>query len=233
VSARARVLAALADVRDPELDEPITALGFVNSCDVTPDGDVAVRLRLPTPQCAPNFAYLMAADARAAARSVPGVRHVDVRLVDHYTGAEINAALARGDGFAGAFPGETEDDELGGLRALFRRKALLARQAGVCEALLDAGATPGEIAALRLADLPDDADVRRCAQLRAQLGLAHDGAAPALVGADGEPLAAGDLARWLRAARLVRTSLEANGGICRALLAARAAHEPVPEEAAR
>jgi len=41
-------LAALATVRDPELDEPITALGFVASCVVSPEGRAEVRLRLPT-----------------------------------------------------------------------------------------------------------------------------------------------------------------------------------------
>ena len=52
------------------------------------------RLRLPTLQCAPNFAYLMAADARA--RRAPAARGAEVRVVleDHYTGAEINAAIA-------------------------------------------------------------------------------------------------------------------------------------------
>ena len=99
-----RILRALDEVIDPELDEPITTLRFVSSCDVTADGDVAVRIRLPTPQCAPNFAFLMAADARAAVRRLPGMRHVSVRLEDHYTGQEINDALARGDGFTGAFP---------------------------------------------------------------------------------------------------------------------------------
>ena len=69
----ARVLAALATVHDPELDEPITSLGFVGSCVVSDGGDVAVRLRLPTPQCAPNFAFLMASDAREAVRRVSGV----------------------------------------------------------------------------------------------------------------------------------------------------------------
>ena len=69
-------------------------------------------VRLPTPQCAPNFAFLMAADARATIRRLPEVRDVSVVLEDHYTGDEINAALARGEGFSGAFPGETADDEL-------------------------------------------------------------------------------------------------------------------------
>jgi hypothetical protein len=33
-----------------------------------------------------------------------------------------------------------------------------------------------------------------------------------------EPLAAGTLQRWLRMARLIRASLETNGGNCRSLL---------------
>jgi hypothetical protein len=37
---------------------------LVSSCGVTPDGVVAVGLRLPTPQCAPNFAFLMTAEGR-------------------------------------------------------------------------------------------------------------------------------------------------------------------------
>ena len=65
-------LAALATVRDPELDEPITALGFVTSCTVSADGDARVRLRLPTYFCAPNFAFLMVADAYDAVSGVPG-----------------------------------------------------------------------------------------------------------------------------------------------------------------
>ena len=95
-------------VYDPELDEPITALGFVGSCVVSDAGDVDVHLRLPTPQCAPNFAFLMAADAREAVRRLAEVGASSIVLDDHYTGAEINAALARGGDFADAFPGETD-----------------------------------------------------------------------------------------------------------------------------
>src|SRR6516225_17897 len=124
----AGVMGALAEVYDPELDEPITRLGFVSSCEVSPDGDVEVALRLPTPQCAPNFAFLMAADARGAVRRLPGVRTVTVTLDDHYTGAEINAAVNLGGGFGRAFPGETASEDLEALRELFSRKALTARQ---------------------------------------------------------------------------------------------------------
>jgi metal-sulfur cluster biosynthetic enzyme len=220
VTVRSRVLDALGTVYDPELDEPITSLRFVTSCEVSADGDVDVRLRLPTPQCAPNFAYLMAADARSAVRRLPEVRDVTVVLEDHYTGDEINAAVGRGGAFAQAFPGETEG-ELDGLRELFRRKALVARQSRLCEALLAGGATPEEVTGLRVAELPDDPGARRCIELREQLGIPAGRDAPAFVRPDGEPVAAADLRHWLRTARLMRTSLEVNGGICRSLLSVR------------
>ncbi len=218
---KASVLAALGEVHDPELDEPITALGFVASCEVSPAGDVEVTLRLPTPQCAPNFAFLMAADARRVLRELPETRQVTVRLQDHYTGAEINGALARGDGFTGAFPGETEDDELRSLRELFMRKALVGRQSRLCEALLAGGCTPDEVAARRVADLPDAADARRCIELREQLGLPHEPDDAAFILPSGEPVLGAELIRWLRTARLMRLSLEVNGGICRSLLRVR------------
>ena len=215
----ASVLGALAEVYDPELDEPITRLGFVSSCDVSDDGDVEVVLRLPTPQCAPNFAFLMAADARTVVRRLPDVREVTIKLEDHYTGDEINAAIGRGDGFTGAFPGETADDDLAALRELFLRKALVGRQSRLCESLLNNGASPEEVVARRLDDLPHDVrDAQRCVELRRQLGLRNDPDAPAFVLPNGDPVQAAELKRWLRTARLVRMSLEVNGGICRSLL---------------
>ena len=212
-----RVLTALGTVYDPELDEPISALGFVGECTVSGRGDVAVRLRLPTPQCAPNFAFLMAADARAAVLGVAGVRRVSVVLEDHYTGAEINAALAGGGDFADAFPGETSGS-LDALRELFQRKALVARQARVCQALLDAGATPEVVVAMRVAHLPAGGDALRCRQLRRQLGLPCGPDDAALIAGDGRALTAAELPTWLRRARLVSLSLESNGGLCRSLL---------------
>ena len=93
-----------------------------------------------------------------------------IELEDHYTGDEINAALARGGDFADAFPGETTGS-LDALRELFRRKALVARQARVCQALLRDGATPETVAGLRVADLPAGVDAVRCVELRRELGL--------------------------------------------------------------
>jgi len=233
MTTRERVLAALDGVIDPELDEPITTLRFVSSIEIAPDGAVEVMLRLPTPQCAPNFAFLMAADARNAVRRLPGVRAVSVKLEDHFTGDEINEALARGEGFMGAFPGETEDDDLEALRGLFTRKALIARQSRVCEAMLAAGLSLPAAAACCVADLPDSPEVRRCLELRAQLGISCEPSAPAFVQPGGEAVPADGLQRWVRMGRLVRTSLEANGGICRSLLQFRHQLAAEPEEVAR
>jgi hypothetical protein len=159
----------------------------------------------------------MAANARDAVRRLMEVGEITVVLEDHYTGDEINAAVGRGGAFGDAFPGETEG-ELDALRELFRRKALVARQARLCETLLAAGETAGSVTARRVADLPDDPDARRCLALREQLGIVSDAA---FVRPDGEAITAADLGLWLRKASLVRTSLEANGGICRSLLKVR------------
>jgi metal-sulfur cluster biosynthetic enzyme len=224
MSLRAQVLDALGAVIDPELDEPITTLGFISSCDVSAAGDVTVHLRLPTPQCAPNFAFLMASDARSAARGVAGVGEVRVVLDDHYTGAEINEAVARDAGFDGAFPGETEGD-LTALRTLFRRKALVGRQARVCEALV-ADHDDAAICAMRVDELPASPDAERCLQLRRELGLPNGGDAPALVAGDGSAIEPAQLRMWLRRARLMTLGLESNAAICRSLLAVRYPDRP-------
>jgi metal-sulfur cluster biosynthetic enzyme len=210
VTSRAQVLEALGTVYDPELDEPITTLGFVGSC-VVDSGDVAVRLRLPTPQCAPNFAFLMAADARAAIRALPGVGEVTIDLEDHYTGAEISAAVSRGEGFDGAFPGETAGD-LDALRELFQRKALLARQSRLLS-----------VPASRLGELGGP-DAERCRALRRALGIDASDDAPPFVTGDGTPVAASDV-RFRRMSSLTALSLETNGGICRDLLKIRYGEE--------
>src|ERR671910_2824204 len=87
---RSAVWAALGTVLDPEIDEPITELDFVESCTVSEEGVAAVRLRLPTFFCAPNFSFLMVADAYDAVAAVPGVTRAEVTLADHHAAAEIN-----------------------------------------------------------------------------------------------------------------------------------------------
>jgi hypothetical protein len=98
--------------------------------------------------------------------------------------------------------------------------------------MLARGETPEQVTAHRVADLPEERDTRRCLELRAELGIARDGGAPAFVLPGGEPVPAAELGRWLRSARLVRTSLDVNGGICRSLLEIRHELAPDPEEVA-
>lgn len=129
------VWTALGSVRDPELDEPITELKFVTEVRVA-GGAVHVRLRLPTYFCAPNFAYLMVADAYDAVSALDWTEDVTVRLEDHFASEEINGGVAGDAGFRGSFPGEA-DAELDELRATFQRKAHAACLERSCRTLLD------------------------------------------------------------------------------------------------
>ena len=92
---------ALGAVMDPELDEPITSLGFVRSLMVSPGGNVKVHLRLPTSFCSPNFAYLMASDAKDVLSKLDWTRRVVVELDDHHDSEIINAGLAADAGYRG------------------------------------------------------------------------------------------------------------------------------------
>jgi len=213
-----RLLEALGTVRDPELDEPVTALGFVSSCEISPDGDARVRLRLPTYFCAPNFAFLMVADAYDAVAALPGVRHAEVVLEEHFASDAINGGVAAHAGFARSFTGEAAG-ELDGLRADFLRKAVMAGTDQVCRALLAAGTGPASLPALTLGQVPASAALQRLRERRAELGLPAGDDAPLLIDpATGERVDAGSVRLHLGRARTTRISLEANGSICRGML---------------
>jgi metal-sulfur cluster biosynthetic enzyme len=213
-----RVLAALAGVRDPELDEPITTLGFVASASCTDDGTVEVHLRLPTYFCAPNFAYLMVADAYDSVAALDGVRRTAVVLDDHFASDAINDGVAARAGFARSFAGEAAG-ELDDLRADFLRKSVLAGTDVVCRPLVAAGATPTDLAAARLGDVPGSDALDRLRRRRRELGLPAGDDAPLLIEPrTGTPVEADAVPLHLRKARLTRTSLDANTGICRGML---------------
>jgi metal-sulfur cluster biosynthetic enzyme len=215
------VLAALATVRDPELDEPVTTLGFVSSCTVSPEGQARVRLRLPTYFCAPNFAFLMVADAYDAVAGVRGVAGVEVALDDHFASDAINAGVAARAGFVGSFDGEAVD-ELDELRATFLRKAVLAGADLVCRPLVAAGRAPADLAALTLGDVPGSPELTRLRDRRADLGLPAGDAAPLLIDPQtGAAVAAEAVPLHLRRAGLTRTGIEANTSICSGMLRAR------------
>jgi metal-sulfur cluster biosynthetic enzyme len=226
----AEVLDALSGVRDPELDEPITDLKFVSDLRVAEDA-VDVRLRLPTPFCAPNFAYLMAHDAREALLSVPGVREARVILEDHHTADEINAGMAGGLGFEGTFHsfGETKGDSLEELRDIFRRKAFVSRQEKLCRTLLADGYRPAELARMPLDEVPPSEAREKYLSRREELGLDVSTDAPFVVDPAGNRVPEDTVVEHLRFAKLTRLSIEGNAGMCRSLLATRYGI-PEPEE---
>jgi metal-sulfur cluster biosynthetic enzyme len=215
------VLRALATVRDPELDEPITELGFVERVHIEARS-VHVRLRLPTFFCAPNFTFIMAADAKRAVEELDDVDRVRVTLADHHAGGQIGAGLESGYGFEESFPDDESDGGLDEVRELFLRKAFIARQEGLARRVRDVrGISEAGLTQLTLQDLPPGPDRRRYLGRRAELGIDSSPSAPFLVTPDGRRITAEEAPLHLRFARTVAASMEGNAALCRGLLETR------------
>lgn len=210
---------ALTSVRDPELDESITSLEFVSGVEVE-EGAIRVRLRLPTYFCAPNFAYLMVADAHDAVSAVAGGRAVTIRLEDHFASDEINGGVSDGAGFQGAFPGQAQDD-LEELRHTFRRKAHAACLERASAQLIKRGWQIEGLPEAHLSDLPATPERDSLLRRRADLGLSNDPGEPMYVDSSGSRIPGPDLAAHLRMARATRVSIDGNASLCRGLLRTR------------
>lgn len=216
---------ALDVVIDPELDEPITDLGFVRSVALEP-GRVEVHLRLPTSFCSPNFAYLMASDTKdavvALVAGADGPVEVVVELDDHHDSDLINRGLAADAGYRGTFLHEAEQD-LDELRATFRRKAHTAAMERCLTALLRADATRDEadLGEVVLGDLPHGVETASLLRRRSEIGLDTHPLAPVLVDHHGVPYARADVPMAVRRARSTRISVDGNAHFCRGLLATR------------
>lgn len=215
------VFLALHVVIDPELDEPITDLGFVRSISVTATA-VEVHLRLPTSFCAPNFAYLMASDAKDAITAIAGERSVTVELDDHHDSDIINVGLATDAGYRGTFKHEAESD-LDHLRATFQRKAHTAAMERAITLHMRTSPTMSDeaLTTLRLTDLPEDDAKTSLLRRRATIGLSTAPDSLVLVSDDGEPYLVSQAALALRRARSTRISIDGNAHFCRGLLATR------------
>ena len=214
--------AALGTVLDPELDEPITDLGFVRSLDVHGDGSVEVHLRLPTSFCAPNFAYLMASDAKDALIALSWTGRVLVELDDHHDSDLINAGLAADAGYRGTFRHEA-DDNLDELRETFRRKAHTAAMERCLSALLRAQPERdvASLAEVTLADLPPSEHTEALLRRRRTIGLPDQPQALVLVDHEGNGCPPDQVPIRLRRARSTRISIDGNAHFCRGLLRTR------------
>ena len=223
------VLARLATVTDPELDEPVTDLGFVERVTVAADGAVAIDFRLPTFWCAANFAYMMAEDMRDAVATLPWVTRVVPQLQAHMCAEQVNHGVAEGLDFGDAFGEAGHDDSLADLRTTFRRKAFQGRQEALLRALLAQDFSKQALVAMTVQALAGTAIdgtegaslKRRYLEIRARVGGPAGQDALAFVTAEGMPLTEAGFDEHLRTLASVRIAMEFNGALCRGLLAAR------------
>lgn len=222
------VRAALDVVLDPELDEPITDLGFVRSVAID-DGSVTagpttvtIHLRLPTSFCSPNFAYLMCADSKDALSALNGVDRVVVELDDHHDSDLINAGLAADAGYLGTFGSEAESN-LDELRETFRRKAHTAAMERSLTALLrsDPSVREEALGEVTLERLPAGRHTDALLRRRRALGLPTTPNARVLVDHEGRPYDTTEVPMALRRARATRISIDGNAHFCRGLLRTR------------
>ena len=220
---RDEVLARLDRVLDPELDESVLALGFVELIEGDESGNLSVTLRLPTYWCAANFSYLMASDVRNGLLAVEGVHSVAVRLGEHFAGAEVERGAGPGMAFGEAFP-NGGPDTLEETRRVFQVKGYYNRQERLLQALKRTGLVFDEIAALRVGDIPaaiDGRTVSRYLERRNDVGLDCADAAPLIVDVRGAPVPAEELEAYYVRARTTRLAMEASGSLCSAMLQSR------------
>ena len=215
----------LAKVYDPELDQPLTELGFIGGVDIAGD-KVTVRFRLPTYWCAANFAYMMSSDIRERVSELPWVKRVDVLLQDHFHDDEINEGIKNGKTFLATFPDAT--DSLDDLRETFRVKAFQARQERVLRWLIRKGLQEEAILQMRVGDLEELLKKRQVAKLveryldiRQERKLPGDISAEAFTNPDGTPIDPGGLQLLLNKASSTRLSMEFNTAFCSGLLKTR------------
>ena len=238
----AQVYAAIADVLDPELDESLVKLGFIDRVQVE-GSDVTVVFKLPTYWCAPNFAYLMASDLRARLRTIPGVNTARVILLDHFVEDEITQGVNENQPFSQAFAGETlENEDLEELRRTFLRKGFLMRQDTLLRQLLKAGLDEATILSLHIADLvvdevADGAFVTTAGKVlrleragrnaalylrkRVVLGLFQNENDLLITDEQGQPISPGSLQEYLRRSRSIRLNIVFNTSMCTGLFRTR------------
>jgi metal-sulfur cluster biosynthetic enzyme len=226
----AEVRARLASVSDPELDEPVTDLGFVTRIAVSPGGQVEIGFRLPTYWCAANFAFMMAEDMRAAAAALPWVSAVRVVLDEHMYAETVNRAMAEGLSFREAF-GPEADDDLAEIRSIFAVKSFQRRLLSLIEHLRAENIGTERLVALTLDQLSllplgcKGVWLRaRYLEKRAIAGPAG-GDDPAFITHEGAALTWTMLPSYLRDCRRVAINGEFNGALCRGLLVARYGEE--------
>ena len=234
---RHAILERLDTVLDPELDESVLKLGFIDEIALS-DGEAVVVLNLPTSWCAANFAYMMAEDVRHALLGVEGIKQVALKLPNHFDAQTIEEGVTQGHSFMHTFSAEAAE-ELGPLRQIFLRKAYTNRQLRFMRPLRDLGVTPETLCTLTLGDLrltdtdaqvyvdggwlalADSTPAQRYLEQRTKLGLDVSPGSALLLNVKGEAISPAQFEEYWRYARTIQIAMEANGSLCSALLNAR------------
>lgn len=224
-SRQAEVWRRLAEVNDPELDEPVTEMGFVERAEVLADGSVEVDFRLPTYWCSPNFAFLMLDGVRKALDQLSWSPAHHVRLHDHMFAEEVNRGIAAGKTFTEIFGELAEDLDLESLRETFKMKAFKRRQEAVLLGLRKHGLTDREIvgmdlAAYDVARFEPGEGAKQKSRYRAALVErfpVRRRSNPVFVTWDGQAIPPEALGAHLAELRSVRINMEFNGALCRGL----------------
>jgi metal-sulfur cluster biosynthetic enzyme len=223
-----QVWARLDLVMDPELDEPVTDMGFVEAVSIIDSAQqntatVYVSFRLPTFWCSPNFAFLMAEDIKRQIEVLPWVGQAVVTLQDHMAADEMNAAINSGASFGSVFEDMHPGEDLSALREKFDVKAFQRRQEVVIKALVAMGFLPVEIVAmpralLEVTKFTDPEDTRqklRYLAILTQKQLSPEPEDLALPTYQGTAIA--DYGQYMGLLRSVRINMEFSGSLCRGL----------------
>jgi metal-sulfur cluster biosynthetic enzyme len=217
-------------VMDPELDEPVTDMGFIEAVSIAGPTDghnistVEIAFRLPTYWCSPNFAFLMAEAIKAQVETLPWVGQAVVTLQDHMAAEEMNAVINRSGAFSEVFDELMPGENLDALREQFDQKAFQRRQEVVIKALIAQGYSVeriaamqlGEFAAIRFDDAEDQRQRGRYAALLLSKGLAALTGDLAFPTYQGTPIGA-DFQAYMGLLRSVRINMEFSGSLCRGL----------------
>lgn len=224
---RQDVYTKLSLVMDPELDQPLTELGFIDDIELH-GNDVTVVFRLPTYWCGVNFSFLMASDIRKRVSELPWVRHVTVRLKDHSFAKEINEAISAGKSFSETFPDMATGD-LDELQRHFRMKAFTVRQEKVIRHLRQIGLSKSDIVRMTVQELREllaqEASasylIEQYLDILEELNLQTEPHGLAFLKSNQEPIAEKEFDRYLLDSRRTRISVEFNANYCRELLKTR------------
>jgi metal-sulfur cluster biosynthetic enzyme len=216
-------------VSDPELDEPVTEMGFVERIEIANDWSVALDFRLPTYWCSPNFAFLMLDGIRKALESLSWAPRYRITLHDHLFADEINRGVSEGKRFEEIFEALAPSEDLAFLREKFLRKAFQKRQEAALLGLREAGWADVDVLALTTRGMLETAKVeprvtlpltRYLEAMRERFPLGSNGDS-AFQTWEGVPLLPAELPEYLSRLRAIRINMEFNGALCRGLKAAR------------